>query len=126
MSKIPTMDEMAKQLAEKALDELYCGDKSLREWMRIIASEDAISRAEAKKKFDGLLPNIGLTSGCIQKMLDELPPIQPKAKVGKWIRVDKTKVKCSECDITHFIAQYPMGEIKYCPNCGAEMQEVEK
>lgn len=40
-------------------------------------------------------------------------------KVGKWIRVDHTKVKCSNCDITHLIAQYPHGVIDYCPNCGS-------
>jgi hypothetical protein len=116
MSKIPTMDEMAKQLSEKALDEFYYNDKSLREWMRIIASEDAISRAEAKKKFDGLLPNIGLTSGCIQKMLDELPPIQPKAKAGKWINAQGAYVRCSEC---HKAGCF---NYNYCPNCGAKME----
>jgi len=44
-----------------------------------------------------------------------------KPKTGHWIRVDKTKVKCSECEITHMIAQYPNGKIDWCPNCGAIM-----
>lgn len=47
--------------------------------------------------------------------------LEQEPKTGHWIRVDKTKVKCSECDITHFIAQYPMGQIKFCPNCGTKM-----
>lgn len=45
-------------------------------------------------------------------------------KVGKWIRVDHTKVKCSNCDITHLIAQYPHGVIDYCPNCGSYNQSI--
>jgi len=40
---------------------------------------------------------------------------------GKWIRVDKDKMKCSKCEVIHFIAQYPMSaNINYCPNCGAK------
>ena len=45
-------------------------------------------------------------------------------KIGKWIRVDHTKVKCSNCDITHLIAQYPHGVIDYCPNCGSYNQSI--
>lgn len=48
-----------------------------------------------------------------------------RQKTGKWIRVDHNKVKCSECEITHLIAQYPHGAINYCPNCGAEMETKE-
>ncbi len=48
-------------------------------------------------------------------------------KTGRWMRIDKTKVKCSNCEITHLIAQYPHGCIDYCPNCGAKMEsEVEE
>lgn len=42
--KFPTMDEFAKEVAEKALDEFLYDGKSIREWMQIIASEDIISR----------------------------------------------------------------------------------
>ena len=43
---------------------------------------------------------------------------------GKWIRVDNTKCRCSECDVIHLIAQYPHGEANYCPNCGAIMSDI--
>lgn len=120
MAKIPTMDEMAKQLAEKALDEFYCGDKSLREWMRIIASEDAISKAEVIKLIDEHTNDDGTLDDDITCILEELPPIQPKAKVGKWIPT-YGNVKCSIC-----------GNVKdgrsvgkathYCDFCGAKME----
>lgn len=38
---------------------------------------------------------------------------------GHWIRVSKDKLRCSECDVIHFIAQYPLGQIAWCPNCGS-------
>lgn len=40
---------------------------------------------------------------------------------GRWIRVDDTKCKCSECEVITLIAQYPHGSKNFCPNCGAKM-----
>ena len=50
--KFPTMDEFAKSVAEKALDEIEYNGKTLREWTEIIetASEDTISRRAAIKE----------------------------------------------------------------------------
>lgn len=43
-------------------------------------------------------------------------------KHGKWLNTNQTKhLRCSECDVIHFIGQYPNGNINYCPNCGAKM-----
>ena len=47
-------------------------------------------------------------------------------KTGHWIRVDKDKLRCSKCDVIHFIAQYPQGKIVWCPNCGAKNESEEK
>ena len=44
MAKFPTYEEMGKKVAEEALDEFLYDGKSIREWMQIIASKDAISR----------------------------------------------------------------------------------
>ncbi len=46
MAEFPTYEEMAKNVAEKALDDFLYNGKSIREWMQIIASEDCISREE--------------------------------------------------------------------------------
>lgn len=41
---------------------------------------------------------------------------------GEWLETnDKNKKKCSRCRVIHLIAQYPAGNIDYCPNCGAKM-----
>lgn len=42
-----TINKLAKEVAEKALDEILYDGKSIREWMQIIASEDCISREDA-------------------------------------------------------------------------------
>lgn len=60
------------------------------------------------------------------KQIKALPSVTPKPKVGKWIRIDKDKLKCSVCEVIHYIAQYPQSaNINYCPNCGTKMEEEE-
>lgn len=53
-----TYEEMGKKVAEKALDEFLYNGKTIREWMQIIASEDAISRQEALASIKALYPNM--------------------------------------------------------------------
>lgn len=48
--------------------------------------------------------------------------VQP-VKRGTWENTNTpNQLRCSNCEIIHFIAQYPHGNIKYCPNCGARMK----
>lgn len=93
--------------------------------------DDCISRKEALKLFEDRFIELQMAhrkdtqygvNWCINTLKD-LPSVRPKEKVGHWVRVDDTKVKCSNCDVTHFIAQYPIGGINYCPNCGCRMVE---
>ena len=52
----------------------------------------------------------------IEKLLEQ--------KHGQWLPTnDDNKKRCSRCDVIHLIAQYPHGQINYCPNCGAKMDE---
>lgn len=44
-----------------------------------------------------------------------------EVKRGTWENTNTpNQLRCSNCEIIHFIAQYPHGEINYCPNCGAK------
>ena len=55
--------------------------------------------------------------------VDDMPAadVQP-VKRGTWENTNTpNQLRCSNCEIIHFIAQYPHGEINYCPNCGAKM-----
>ncbi len=131
MAKIPTMDEMAKQLAEKTLDEVYYNDKSLREWMKIIASEDAISRKAVLEWIKGSLEQYANTYSndmlnmwmLFEEQIKALPPIQPH--VYQWIEhIDRDDYDDSEelwyecpcCNGKHY------RDSKYCPDCGAKME----
>ena len=47
--------------------------------------------------------------------------VQP-VKHGRWENTNTpNQLRCSNCEIIHLISQYPHGDIKYCPNCGARM-----
>lgn len=47
--------------------------------------------------------------------------VQP-VKHGRWENTNTpNQLRCSKCEVIHFIAQYPHGEVNFCPNCGAKM-----
>jgi len=63
-----------------------------------------------------------------------LPPVMPQHKIGHWIkygvpRCGEQHYKCTACDdYINFgvYSDYYLKAFKYCPNCGAKMQEVEE
>ena len=62
----------------------------------------------------------------LQAMLEKLPSAQPERKKGKWIKGTgengvTTSLFCSNCgcENPHW------HDWKFCPNCGADMREVE-
>ena len=64
MAEFPTYEEMAKEVAEKALDEFTYEDKTLREWIEIIVAQDLLAIAELEKikaDFVEQRKNFGLT-----------------------------------------------------------------
>lgn len=98
-----TREEIIKSLPKSILEDIraeidsYCSDN--------------------RDRNDGLY----IAMRIIDKHLHEI-----ESEVGKWTRIDKDKLKCSECEVIHYIAQYPQSaNINYCPNCGTKM-EVEK
>ena len=57
----------------------------------------------------------------LYKAVYEMPPVRPIHKRGKWIKSDIGGAKvCSIC-----LAHMGLSNFKYCPNCGAEMENVE-
>lgn len=59
----------------------------------------------------------------IADIINEQPTADvQEVKHGTWENTNTpNQLRCSNCKIIHFIAQYPHGEINYCPNCGARM-----
>ena len=96
MVEFPTYEEMGKKVAEKALDEILYDGKSIREWMRIIVSEDAISRQAVLNlaKFDG---RDGLGSIIHAFDVEQLPPVMPV----------ENQVSCDDCISRQVVLDLP-------------------
>ncbi len=89
MAKFPTYEEMAENIAKKALDEFLYDGKSIREWMQIIASEDCISRQAVVGYLCTHCPD---DAECFKdcddiKNIKALPPVKPQEP--KWIPVSE-------------------------------------
>ena len=62
----------------------------------------------------------------IADIINEQPTADvQEVKRGTWENTNPpNQLRCNNCEIIHFIAQYPHGEINYCPNCGTRMDGV--
>ncbi len=92
-----------------------------------IECEDAISREDAinaLKNLDDLNgENVFTKNGLYPwNILKELPPVQPKPKVGHWIfdEILDRNYYCSECK------SMGVDYWDYCPYCGAKMAEPQE
>lgn len=132
MAEFPTYEEMAKRVAERALDEFLYNGKSIREWIQIIASEDCISRQEVLDLVNSDWKYEGLESD-----IENLPPVRPQEKVGHWVsfgvqgEVDGQIVKAFTCSECGAISLFRMIDGKIvngdsCPNCRAKMKRSDK
>lgn len=90
MAEFPTYEEMAKNLAEKALDEFLYDDKSIREWMQIIVSEDCISRKEVCDYIAEFVNHEYATDRERELVkhiiggIQHLPSVRPKTELETW------------------------------------------
>lgn len=115
--EFPTHEETAKRVAETALDDFEYQGKTIREWMKIITSEDAISRQAV---LDMIQMRIGGKE--LYKAVYDLPPVTLQPKTGQWIYtgdyITEGMLKCSECGFEHDVSE----RFSYCPNCGIKMK----
>ena len=100
--------------------------KDILDYLEQEPCDDAVSRYAVKKWVCNTCPdNAECQRDCdVIKGIDALPSVTQK--YGKWIRIDKDKCKCDQCEVISLIAMYPNGDANYCPNCGAKMQESEE
>jgi len=122
------MDE-AVDMAIKALNQEPCDDATSRQAVIDMCKKeiDHISKnwqnyhspSEAKSGFAYIATNIY-----------DLPPVNPQPKSGHWIGIDEEPHEDYECDKCGYVVSTytaniePHTEYKYCPNCGAKMEEV--
>lgn len=141
------VNKLAKEVAEKALDEITYEGKTVREWVEIIVKqppcEDCISRAEVRKilgnevfeltklhtvnpednpKADAMAYGVNWSLNTLM----ELSSVTPERPKGKWIEVEVhdfyATLKCSVCDRViepHFtFGEYSYEDIKaFYPYC---------
>lgn len=96
------------------------------------AALDAFNLSEKTRKYGG--DHSGYDTMAlyeIQDVLEDLPPVTPKQKMGRWIKekkhhkddfqeFDYWDVRCSECGARKRIG---WTNIRHCPMCGAKMSE---
>lgn len=121
---------VAKNAAEGGYDSAFCSAEALilvAESLKAKPCEDAISRqamldglagiAKAKARSDAQKALMGR----VMFFTEQLPPVTPKPKMGKWIRQGNDYTDYYECE--HCGIAVGLDDIKnYCPNCGAKME----
>ena len=69
----------------------------------------------------------------VEDTIDDAPTIDAEpVRHGKWIELNTEsgifmtydEVKCSECGFDEYFFNKGWARFKYCPNCGAKMEEV--
>ena len=90
--KFPTVEEMARNVAENALDEWEYRGKTLRQWVEIIlatdinvATKDAISRRKLQEKFEQWQKTDGYSNGewnLLVDVLDVIKSMPPVSQLG--------------------------------------------
>ncbi len=133
-----TKEEIKEKAIEKADEILKILGKE--------SCEDVVDRTEAIKKlktayFDSRIQSAKKDPCIVDAMVDwairqikSLPPVQPKAKTGKWVGIEYDAYadgnpvydvwECSCCGEEHYGEEDTL--TPYCPNCGAEMGDDEE
>lgn len=87
------------------------------------AAIDIIKNHSYPVRYDGNSIEQGMTLTGIEQALKEVPSVQPEQKTGRWEH-DGGKFAnrwiCSQCGYKFY---FEKSEAKYCPDCGAKMDE---
>lgn len=119
----------AMTMAIKALEQQPCEDAVSRQAVHDLIAEllSDYLHDEDREKIEEL-----------DVKIEDLEPVTPKEKTGKWIYDEKSRVyRCSCCNRFPWRVKFEKHDeiftdltrtnaYKFCPNCGARMQEVEE
>lgn len=129
-----TNEQAITKLNNIAHDDLYAWSPEILEAFRMAvdalrgAEGDCISRAVASDVMEQWLYD-GEDNRTVREVIYELPSAQPEHKKGKWIDDvlpnDNGGLPvqiCDQCN-TFFPLTYTGGGHRFCPNCGAKMED---
>lgn len=132
--KFPTIEEMAQNVAEKALDEYEYKGKTLRQWIEIILATDI----NVATKDGTNLASLGTDCISRQDAIDDILTVSPLARldrkwVDRWLRqlpsAQPEIIRCRECKFASGDSRIcmkfdhsPIGELDFCSF--AERREV--
>lgn len=117
-----------------AINSLEIDERYELEYEQIEPCDDAISRQAVNTLVDELARAIsderccmsrGRSTATIMQNILDLPPVNLQPKTGHWIweLEDWNKWTCSECGFSKRTDIHTKLGHKFCPNCGAKMEE---
>ena len=135
-------DECEKYFYNHMTDAAMAGAmNAINEMPTIELCEDVVSREAVLDAIDKWVKDkstyiaLAINEGrSLLERIKALPPVTPKQKKGVWVAIDQEPHETWECDLCGFVID-GSGCIdpdeyrdiyKYCPNCGAKMQEETK
>lgn len=107
------IDKFAKDVVDKALNDIKLEGKTIREWVEIIAKQQ-LCGAEYGKMLESSKPNGGHWISHNEHC--EKIGVKPSG-LGAYIW-------CSNCDCGIDIGEFYRIHYNFCPNCGADMRET--
>ena len=88
--------------------------------------DDAISRQSVLKLLSAMPPEEAITKALLIQSVKQMDAAQPERKRGYWVGIDDEPCETWECDKCGYIQEFFDGDQpNYCPNCGADMREVD-
>ena len=85
--------------------------------MRLIDADLAIQKSKEPSIYD-------LTD--FEEFINSLPTVDAEpVRRGKWVKFGNDIRYCSECSKCGYLQSIYLKKPKYCPNCGAKMEECE-
>lgn len=117
--EVYTIGRLKKARVDITVEELQRFIDAIKALEQLELCEDAVSREAA---IDAIISFFKLTdynesAYAVRTVLGDLPPVTPKQRTGKWIKITNTLYKCDQCGAVQLKGNY-------CKDCGAKMEGV--
>lgn len=124
-NKIEELEKRIEALEQESCDELDFVQPHKKISVNLELCDDAISRQATIDEVSRIVndhPLDGYEDGqLILKTIQDMPPVTPAKKAGRWIE-ERTYMKCPNCyDIWHY-EENQTERFRHCPTCGRKME----